>query len=272
MENKWLTIVEKEGEVVLTKCSEEATGEIVIPHGVTSIGFCAFADCTGLTSVVIPDSVTRIESGAFNMCLGLTTLNIPKGVTSIGGSAFSLEGNNLESIRVEDGNPVYDSRNDCNAIIETATDKLITGCKNTIIPDGIKVIGAWAFWGCPGLTSVLIPESVTEIGDFAFNECSGLASVHIPDNVAIIGDEAFSGCSGLVSINIPKGVITINGNPFNCENLESIRVVDDNKVYDSRNDCNAIIETATDKLIAGCKNTIIQMESESSKRGLSVAV
>ena len=117
------------------------------PYPVTSIGDGAFRGCWGLTSVTIPNSVTSIRQGAFGSCNGLT------------------------SIKVESGNSVYDSRENCNAIIETATNTLITGCNNTIIPNSVTSIGDYAFEHCTGLTSVTIPNSVTSIGAGAFEYC-----------------------------------------------------------------------------------------------------
>ena len=76
---------------------------------------------------------------------------------------------NLTSIIVDKKNQKYDSRNDCNAIIDTQTNALIMGCKNTIIPEDIKSIGVDAFYRCTGLTSIKIPDSVKTIGTSAFN-------------------------------------------------------------------------------------------------------
>ena len=112
----------------------------------------------------------------------------------------------LTSIVVEEGNPVYDSRNNCNAIIETATNTLLSGCKTTIIPNSVTSIGDYAFTGCSGLTSVTIPNSVTSIGDGAFEACIDLTSVTIPNSVTSIGDEAFYYCSGLTSVTIGNSV------------------------------------------------------------------
>ena len=172
--------------------SNKYTGSVVIPasvtyngstYPVTSICSSAFNGCSGLTSVTIGNSVTSIGSSAFNGCSGLTSVTIPNSVTSIGDGAFG-RCSCLKSIMVASGNTTFDSRSNCNAIIETASNKLIAGCKNTMIPSSVTSIGEYAFSGCSGLTSVTIPNSVTSIGSEAFGGCSGLKKVNISDVVA----------------------------------------------------------------------------------------
>ena len=253
---------------------------VTIPNSVTTIGSGAFRNCSGMTSVIIGSSVTEIGWFAFEYCTGLTSVTIPNSVTWIGDQAF--EGcTSLTSMVVESGNTEFDSRNNCNAIIKTATNTLIRGCKNTVIPNSVTSIGQNAFGNCIGLTSVEIPNSVTEIHLSAFSGCSGLTSVTIPNSVTSIGvwafrdcsdltsvtlsnslatipGECFDGCSSLTSIEIPNSVTMIYWNAFsNCSGLTSIVVESGNPKYDSRNNCNAIIETMSNTIVLGCKNTII---------------
>ena len=180
----------------------ERLTSITIPNSVTSIGKSAF-ERSGLTSITIPNSVTSIGESAFAYCTYLTSLTIPNSVTSIGNYAFRYC-SGLASITVEKGNTKYDSRDNCNAIIETNTNKLIAGCKNTTIPNSVMSIGDYAFDSCSGLTSITIPNSVTSIGNYAFRNCSGLTSITIPNSVTSIGNWAFSYCSGLTSITFER--------------------------------------------------------------------
>ncbi len=233
------------------------SGELLIDNSIVVIKDQAFCNCSGLTRIVMPNSVTSIGECAFQSCSGLTSITIPSGVTNIG--LFPFKGcTGLVEIVVEEDNTVYDSRNNCNAIIKTSTNELVVGCKNTTIPESIISIGDYAFWDCTELDSITMPNSVTSIGTNAFFGCCGLTSILISNGVTSIKQFAFCNCSGLTSITIPNSVTSIYGDAFaGCTSLESIVVEEGNTVYDSRNDCNAIIKTSTNILIAGCKNTTI---------------
>ena len=202
---------------------------IVLPNSLTSIGSYAFSDCNSLTSIDLPNSLTSIGSYAFSGCNSLTSINIPSSVTKIGSGIFAFC-KNLSSITVSEGNEKYDSRNNCNAIIGTASNMLIQGCKNTVIPDTVTGIGSSAFSGFMDITSVTIPESVTKIGESAFRY-SGLTSITIPNTVTSIGWYAFASCKDLVSINLPDSITDINPDMFyNCSSLTKV-IIPDNVTY-----------------------------------------
>ena len=250
----------------------------------------------GITSIIIPENVTRIGNLAFNYTK-LDSLFIPKNVRSIGSEIVRLTP--IQSIKVSEDNKWLDSRNGCNAIMETATNTLLVGCKNTIIPDDTEAIGNTAFYFCQDLHEIILPESVTCIGDSAFY-LTNITSVNLPANLIRIGDYAFAS-TRLTSIEFPEGLKSIGNSAFSSAQItsiefpasveelgdyafcytklnsvfipknirhigkalfysskvSSIEVSEDNEWYDSRNGCNAIIETATNTLIAGCNETFI---------------
>lgn len=173
--------------------------DLVIPDDVTTVSD-AFAHDTCLTSIVIGNSVTDISMGAFYGCTGLTCVS------------------------VKTGNTKYDSRDNCNAIIETATNTLVKGFNITAIPNGVTSIGEEAFFDCTGLTSVTIPNSVTSLEFGAFSHCEDLTSVTIPNSITSIGEAAFYRCTGLTSVIIGNNdELKIGSNAFaDCESLTNV--------------------------------------------------
>ena len=172
-------------------CLERYTGTdevVVIPKGITSIGYRAFTGCKSLTSITIPESVTSIGDRAFSGCKSLINITIPESVTSIGYEAFE-RCKNLTSITIPDS-------------VTSIGDRAFRGCENLTsitIPDRVTSIGYEAFRGCKSLSSIIIPDGVTSIGYKAFERCKNLTSITIPDSVTTIGDSAFKGCIGLAS-------------------------------------------------------------------------
>lgn len=267
---------------------------------VESIGDYAFEGCSSLKTIIIPKYVSEMGSKVFQDCTNLESIRISASVSKIGSRMFA-GCPNLKSIVVEEGNEKYDSRENCNAIVETATNTLVcgtenstipstitaigngafaeTGLKNIVIPEGVTSIELQAFENCQdlesvtlpqslkklgyhvfansGLTSLVIPEGITYLPQGTFNGCKNLETVTLPTTLETIEYNAFSN-SGLTSIFIPKGVTNISSSAFNnCEKLSTISVSDENTTYDSRNNCNAIIQTATNQILRGTSNTII---------------
>lgn len=207
-------------------------GVTIIPEGTTMISNYAFDDCCTLESIVIPESVTEIGYAAFFRCTSLKSITIPESVTKIGEAAF-VGCSSLESIVVAEGNPVYDSREGCNAIIETKTNILRYGCKSTNIPQSVTKIGRHAFAGCSSLESITIPEAVTEIEDYAFCDCRLLEGITIPKSATRIGISAFRGCKALKSITIPESVMEIETLAFlGCSSLQCVTFLSRTKLSD----------------------------------------
>ena len=187
----------------------EYSGDLIIPESVkyndklyqvTSIKEYTFTECDELISISIPKTINNIEKDAFHRCDGLS------------------------SIKVDVDNKTFDSRNNCNAIIETSTNTLIRGIKTTIIPNSVTSIGIAAFEWCKGLTSLNIPESVTSIGSSAFESCKNLKEIVIPNSVISIGNFAFES-SGLTNITIPNSITSINQSTFSkCTDLSDVKL------------------------------------------------
>ena len=195
-----------------------------IPNGVTSISGYTFEGCSGLTSVTIPNSVTSIKNRAFFYCENLMSLVIGSGLSSTGKFSFSGCGG-LVTIVVDSGNSTFDSRNNCNALIKTATNSIVRGCENTIIPSTVTSIGERAFNDCHGLTSIVIPNGVTSIDNGAFSVCDRLVSINIPDSVTSIGSTAFQWCDRASSVSIGSGITSIGTSAFeNCSGLTSFTI------------------------------------------------
>ncbi|MGN1245067.1 MAG: leucine-rich repeat domain-containing protein, partial [Muribaculaceae bacterium] len=228
----------KIGNYAFLGCAFE---ELVFPTTIAEIGDGAFASCTQLTALDI--NVPTIGSEAFSYCSAIQTLKIGKDVASIGDLAFAHCGA-LNSIEVAAENAAYDSRESCNALVNTATNTILTGSKATTIPasvtaigdfafstcqittftipDNVATIGASAFYNCGSLESVVLPAGLTRIEDSTFYGCSSLANITIPDGVTYIGKEAFSYCSAITAIILPEGIGEYGDNAFYGTGLTSV--------------------------------------------------
>ena len=231
--NKWYIINSE-----LVRCEDWYSGSIHIPQNVvydegsfivTTIGKSAFSE-SSISSIQLPESISTIDEFAFYKCNYLKKIVIPKSVIAISKDAFN-NCENLSIIKVDNKNEKYDSRNNCNAIIETSSNTLIRGCKTSTIVPSINIIGQEAFAGCKTLKIINIPNSVTSIHAMAFRDCIRLSSIFIPESVEKIGIALF----------------------FGCKSLKSIEVDPINSYYASIN--NTIIEKDSRKIIASCKTS-----------------
>ena len=267
------------GEYAFANCKQMK--EIVIPSSVTHFGKSVFWN-TGFTSLPkLPESLTTIPNGMFYQCTQLTSIEIPQNITRIGDTAFGRCP--ISEIAIP-ASVTY---------IGVATFANCKNLTNIVIPNNVTDIGFNAFWGCSNLKtvtlsnnivgiregsfkectsleSIVIPNGVKFIGKQAFESCSSLSSIEIPETVEEIGEQAFFNCSSLTQLFIPKSVVNFIINKddnywqysyrsiiYGCNSLTSLVVDKDNPVYDSRNNCNAIIETASNTLIVGCTTTKI---------------
>ena len=187
----------------------------------SSTAMSVFYICPSLTSIVLPSGLEQIGTNAFYEC-GLEEVTLPQSVSLVAAGAFS-NCDRLRALRVEPGNKRYDSRDGCNAIIETATGTLVAGCKNTVIPSTVTRIGDMAFQGCHDLTAIDIPSSVTQIGDHAFFYCTNLRQLDLPNSVTRIEAYAFCGCDSLERVTLPNSVTTIMERAFlHDDNIKSL--------------------------------------------------
>ena len=232
------TVTYNEKTYTVTKLSNEAFAGsyhlkvVVLPNTITVFDRATFEHCHELVSVNIPEGVTTVGNYTFSNCYELSSLHIPSTLTNIS-FGFNWNCPALSTITVDPGNTVYDSRDNCNAIIETATNTLVFGCQSTVIPNTVTRINKNSFPFQSQMQSISFPPSVKEIGYEAFMGCSALQTLYIPATVDTIAPAAFGYCSGLLSITVDEN----------------------NPNYDSRNNCNAIIEKESRTILAACRNT-----------------
>jgi len=225
--------------------------QVSIPASVKEIGREAFVGCANLESVDMKEGLKEICQEAFRSCTSLSSLNLPLGLESIGFASFT-NCLNLETIRiprsasdihitafegcdalcnivVEEGNAIYDSREGCNAIIKTADNTLVVGCKGTQIPSSVTEIGPEAFKLCRGLQSIFIPGSVVAIGEDAFGNCTQLKTVTLSYGLKTIGQSAFWWC-GLSELTIPASVRSIGPCAFWMPDLKKLTSLIENPI------------------------------------------
>ena len=225
-------IIEKASQTLVV-----GLGNTIIPEGVTSIGEYAFYSCDQLKSLTIPNGVTSIAESAFMYCMYLESITIPNSVISIGEYAFS-DCYNLKAITIPNSL----------VSIKQSTFNRCYKVTSLIIPDSVVYIGYSAFYGCEMIENLTIGNNVVVISELAFTNCSALTEIVIPNNVKVISGQSFSGCEKVTSISIGSGVKIIGILPFDSCDEATIIIDNENEVYDSRDNCSAIIETKTNTL------------------------
>ncbi len=237
------------GEDAFSGC--EKLTSVTFPNTIKEIGEDAYWGCEHLTSAVLPKSIKTIGDYAFDFCYALENIGnlntvekvgrfcfygtqleritIPATLAEIGEGAFSGTPK-LQEIVVEAGNPTYDSRGKCNAIIEKKTNTLHTACVNTVIPNDVTIIGPNAYYSVP-IESIEIPSCITTIERKAFYGCTNLKSIVIPDNVTKLGEGAFYNCKSLQSVTLSKNIEAIeSGTFYECTNLKTVNFPEGAKV------------------------------------------
>ena len=226
----WQYIILEDGTASIAKYLGEET-EVTVPDildgkKVTSIGKLTFAG-SNLASITIPDGVTSVGEFAFAYCHSLRSIVFPDSLMHIGKNPF-VSCNVLTNIIVSPDHMALAVKD---GVLYSKADKRLVcypyAVKGVVfeIPQGIRIIGDYAFYSCSSLTSIVIPDSVTSVGESAFIDCFSLTSIVIPDSVTSIGDDAFSFCKSLASIVIPDSVTSIGKSSFSsCDSLTSITI------------------------------------------------
>lgn len=275
--------------------------KVKLPKTITNIESGAFANCVNLIDITLQEGITTIKTDTFKNCKSLKTLTIPESVTTIEYSAlsgckfdsFHIPANiqQIQSyfyvkkeITVDPRNQYYDSRDNCNAIIDTANNTLILGNDYTKIPETVSTLDGYCFEGCT-FTEFEVPAHITTCGGDIFNDCKNLKTI-IWNSPYSGMNPSYSDCFCGVRSQIENFVINVSEIPtyllVDMPNLQTITIgrnytndylqwpdnwnfyppkrvtVDpDNPIYDSRNNCDAVIHTATNTLVLGGNTTVI---------------
>lgn len=228
--------------------------KVEIPSTITVIGYQSLQGCSSITSLSFPPD-SRISYSAMASCSSLTTVKLPANATSIASGIF-YGCHSLETVEIPSGVVTIDY----NAFQSS-------GLKELYIPDGVKVIPDGLCQYCTKLKQVRLPAGLTSIGRSAFASCTELdtfihsdgtswtGEINIPEGVREVKATAFYASEKFTSLKLPSTLISIEEGAFASNNISSVSISEDNKVFDVR--CNAIIETAVNSLKHGFKTSTI---------------
>lgn len=207
-------LIQDDDTLLLSHCKIE-TDDWVIPENingkiVTAIANDAFSG--SVKTITIPDSIVKIEGNPFQDC------------------------NQLSSFSISSDHPVFAVID--GVLFDKNEKKLVCyphaqTISSYSVPDGIQIIGAYAFSGCRQLSIINLPNTLKMIENNAFQDCKNTYMLEIPKGVTYIGDEAFLNCQKLLSIvRLPSSISYVGINPFRgCKKVEKIRLEGENEKY-----------------------------------------
>ena len=236
-----LTMPQNLTTIRMSAFSRSGLKNITWNSAIRTIEYDAFSQCP-FTEITLPGCITELPNGLFSGCPNLTTVTLAEGFTEVPGSFFE-------------------------------------GCQKLTtvnLPSTITSIGQYAFAGTTSLTQFTIPEGCTEVGMLAFSQ-SGVKKIWVPSTLKKAEDAfknsaieevvlaenitsiqgLFQNMTTLKSVHLPASVTVMGGAFVGCPAIEQITVDNNNKVYDSRENCNGVIETATNTLVLACATTTI---------------
>lgn len=231
---------------------KESSAYQPLTYAVEAIGDYCFRGASNLSSLTIPSTVKYIGTEAFEYTDKLFSLDIPESVEKVGWLAFARTGLKEVVIPASSSNWL-----DNNAAFQDNANltKVTFAQGTTAIQDRI-------FFGCTALRTIIIPDEVIYIGPGAFAGCEALTEIHLPASLQVLNNRLFRGCP-LRSLEIPAGVIEIEGSALLGTSIAKVTVNPANTVFDSRDNCNAIIRTADNTIVAATAGAFIPASVDS---------
>ncbi|MBQ3635246.1 MAG: leucine-rich repeat protein [Bacteroidales bacterium] len=213
--------VETIGRFAFEMCDKLENVTFQEPSNITMIDEYVFCR-TGLHGITVPASVKVIEDVAFCSNPNMLNVMLPATVVEVSERNPFCYNTQVVSMSVEAGNPTYDSRDNCNAFIETKTNTLVAGCKTTKIPASVTAIGRSAFNHVTDMTDAALPATITSIGKYAYLGCTGLKSFYFPSTMEVMADSVFWQIEKLDSI------VTMAQKPFKIDESDFQPAIYDN--------------------------------------------